>query len=170
MKNIVVPPSLIKKLPRKTAKFIVFVFTHLISSYSYAEEIEDKLYFMDDPRLEDYDNLPDQKTYTDLFFKYLGEALEKARPIIELPYNPYTGFLLSIFKKTVERNKASNILAVSFFHPDSEVQGRADEYSKFALDMKFETINSMIAYPYIKKIEIPIDEVITGDFLKNQMM
>jgi hypothetical protein len=124
---------------------------------------------MDNPSLDDPDNLPDQKTYTNLFFKYLGEALEQGKPIIELPYNPFTGFLLSFFKSNIEDKKAANIMVVSFFHTDHDVQTRGDEYGKIALEMKFQVINSMITYPFIKKIEIPIDEVVTGDFLKGLM-
>jgi hypothetical protein len=169
MENFIMPQYLKNQLPDITIKYIVFVFTHLTSSYSYDKETEDKVYYMDDPRLDDPDKLPDQKTYTALFFKYFGEALEKGKPVIELPYNPYMAFMLSHLKAELESHKAANILAVSFFHSDSEVQARGDKYGKIALEMKFQIINSMIAYPFIKKVEIPIDEVVTGDFLKDLM-
>jgi hypothetical protein len=124
---------------------------------------------MDDPRLDAPDNLPGQKTYAKLFFQYLGEALEKGKALIELPYNPFTAFMFSLVKDKVERNKATNILAVSFFHTDQDVETRAGEYGKAALEIKFQVIESMIQYPFIKKIEIPIDEVVTGDFMRDLM-
>jgi hypothetical protein len=124
---------------------------------------------MDDPRLDDPDHLPDQETYDKLFFQYLGEAVEKGKAIIELPYNPYMAFLLSGLTTDVEKRKITNILTVSFFHSDQDIESRSDTYREFALEMKFQAIDSMIRYPFIKKIEIPLDEVLTGDFFRELM-
>ncbi|MDR1249412.1 MAG: hypothetical protein LBK63_08940 [Treponema sp.] len=169
MNNFNVPSALKKELPKLTIAYIVFVFTHLTSSYSYAEDIEDKVYYMDDSRLDDPDDLPDQETYRKLFFQYLCEALEKGKAIIELPYNPYMAFLLSVFKTEIEKRKLTNILTVSFFHTDQDIESRADEYREAALEINFQAMASMIKYPFIKKIELPIDAVLTGDFLRDLM-
>jgi hypothetical protein len=169
MKNFILPSALKTKLPQLTIEYMVFVFTHLTSSYSFAKDIEDKVYYMDAPRLDDPDHLPDEATYRKLFFQYLEEAVEQGKAIIELPYNPYMAFLLSGFTTEVEKRKITNVLTVSFFHSDQDVQSRADIYREFALEMKFQAIASMIRYPFIKKIEIPLDEVLTGDFLRDLM-
>jgi hypothetical protein len=141
----------------------------MTSAFSYSEDLADKLYSMDDPRLEDPEAAADQKAYTRLFFEYLCRALENGKPLIELPYNPYLAWLLSLFIDHAGKEDGAKFLVVSFFHSDKDLQKRLGQNAGLAINMQLITLKAMLNDPLIKKIEIPIDAVITDAFMKGLM-
>jgi hypothetical protein len=68
------------------------------------------------------------------------------------------------------KNKdATQWLALSFFHTDEDITEWTENQKDIFINIKFTIIESMISYPFIKKIVIPIDAEITEQFIKDLM-
>ncbi|GHV75210.1 hypothetical protein AGMMS49942_00310 [Spirochaetia bacterium] len=147
---------------------VAFVFVHPVCVFTYAQELLPKIYLMDDPRLEDEAVLADQKSHVELFSEHLSEAFSKSKPFIVLPYHPLLAAWVSLLLPFID--KKVNIQALSFFHSDDDTKNYDPKYGAAALDAKFEVLRSMIDFPFIKKLEILPNTVITEDYLREQLV
>jgi hypothetical protein len=158
------PPDILKTLLPIKRTTITFIFKHPLNAFAYAEDLADKVHVLEAGVLDEPSDMGDRKKYARAFLDHLSAVFSKRKPVIELPYNPYIAFLVSIFRAKAGVN--TKVLVLSFFHEDEAVENRAMEYRGFALDLKFHLLKSMLDYPFIKKIEIPLDEAITQKYIK----
>jgi hypothetical protein len=134
---------------------LFIVFDNNVSTIRFEEEDPD-VYFLEDERLEDQERWTDSDYY-EWFLEDISEAGKQGKRIIFLRYNPMVAQCVPLFFKYFEKEQRIRWHALSFFHSDEDT-----EYADFnwtdSILAKFYDIDSMNQFPWIRKIEVPLDE------------
>jgi uncharacterized protein YkuJ len=110
---------------------------------------------------------PHYQWYEEIFDTLRAQEADKT--LIELPYNGLTSFILDErLKRGYFEKRGDRVLVVSFFHSDEDTKtlmygGDPQDL----LESKFSWIAAILqAKPFIKAVEIPMDFMLTKDYMR----
>jgi hypothetical protein len=109
-----------------------------------------------------------------LCYEKIYEAIDTHYSIILLNSTPLTLQVLKELREKPDKPNASDWLILSFFHDDEELKSNKVKVTDFEylnpqilIDDKNKDFNRLSDYPFIKRILIPHDFLITSYYLKS---
>jgi hypothetical protein len=130
-----------------------------VAFYRYSPALE--MYRMRDTRFNDFATYLDFHTFMQVFNENFEKALQSKMPIITMPYTPLMAKVLQVCLHKYYSGYLDYWLCVSFFHDDEDTKKISLAGGDDPLEYKLELLKELIEYPYIKKIEIPYDYLLT---------
>ena len=139
----------------------IVILKNLSSTFTFASDLEPDICNLVDlpfiiPREQE-----EQGKLAGVYFKHLMSAALSNFSIILMNYNYILGKTLEALREMPEKPNAADWLFLSFFHSDSELTEANKVAKADLLGIKFKEIESMLDFPFIKKIEIPYRYQIT---------
>jgi hypothetical protein len=140
----------------------VIIYEHPAASYAYSPALD--IYHLSDERLNKISSYIDLNTFMGIFNTNFEIALNSESPIITIPY---THLMAKVVQSCLEKYFASCLdewFQIAFFHNDRETRmlDTAKKAKKGeSLEYKLTLLKDMLDFPHIKRIEIPIDILLT---------
>jgi hypothetical protein len=141
------------------------IFDHPAACYRYSPALE--MYRVRDTRLSDIATCLNPLSFTTVFSENFEKALNSKEPVISMPYNPITAKVLEVCLHKYFGGFLDTWLCVSFFNDDKDTAKIALPNGDNPLEYKAEVIKGLLNYPYIKKIEVPYNYLLTYPSLYN---
>jgi hypothetical protein len=135
------------------------IFEHSAAFYRYSPALE--IYHMRDTRLDDFAIYLDLHTFVSVFNENFEKALQSGQPIITMPYTPLMAKVLQTCLHKYFSDCLDNWLCVSFFHDDEDTAVITLTSGENPLAYKITLLKDWLNYPFIKKIEIPCNFLLT---------
>ena len=157
-------------IPPKLNISKMFVFDTSVSLFYFDYHIEDDVYFIEDPRLKMDATFEDQKGMYDALNEHLNRFINSPQPITVLDYSTNTALCLQKMYEGFKQEGLGHFLFIVFIHSDEECKGLGFAKYEDAIWQKYEYINSFLLFPFINKIEIPIDLCIERDYINRLFM
>jgi hypothetical protein len=148
----------------------LFVFDTSVASFNFDYHIEDDVYDIDDPRLKMDATFKDQKGMYTALNEHINRFLNSPQPIAILDYAPNTAVALKELHEKFRQEGFGHLLFVTFIHPDEDCKYLGFAKYDDAVWQKYEFINSFLLFPFINKIEIPIDHCIEREYINRLFM
>jgi hypothetical protein len=141
------------------------ILDHSAACYRYSPALE--RFRMWDKRFDDLTILFDLHAFANVFSKKFDKALQSTQPIITMPYTPLMAKVLETCLHKYFSGFLDNWLCVSFFHDDNDTAKitLSDGYNP--LVYKAVLLKGLEPFPYIKKITIPYNFLVTYPSLYN---
>ena len=149
----------------------IIVFQHPTAYYQFSPFWDDYLYYIEDDRLNDPKESSNKGPFSKTCVTNLWKADKSDKSIFIIDYSTASALLIKIYIEKMHKNFPTKYLCLSFFHDDKTLSNIPTDFpdgttsKEFLLDLKFEIIQDMIKFPFIKKIEIPIGFEISGQYL-----
>jgi len=149
----------------------VIIFRHPLSFFDFSPFWNDYLYYIEDSRLNDPKEWADKESYAKIFTANFFKADKSDKSIFVIDYNPLVAALVKIYIEKVPFPKPNKFFCLSFFHDDKATSNMYAEMEdktinhEMPMDLKFQLIESMLNFPYIKKYEIPVGFTISPQYL-----
>jgi hypothetical protein len=143
----------------------MFVFDTSASSFYFDYHIEDDVYNIDDPRLKMAATFENQKGMYDALNEHLNRFINFPRPIAVMEYSPNTALCLQKMYESFRQEAVGHLLFITFIHSDDECKYLGFKKPEDAIWQKYEYINSFLLFPFINKIEIPVEHCIERDYI-----
>jgi hypothetical protein len=143
----------------------LIILDHSAALYRYSPALE--RYNMWDSRFDDFTTYLDLHGFVNIFNETFDKALRSGMPIITMPYTPAMAKVLHICLNKYFGNCLDNWLCVSFFHDDEDTAKIPTERCENPLGHKTTLLQGLCSFPYIKKITIPYNLLITYPSLYN---
>jgi hypothetical protein len=140
-------------------KGTLVILDHAIARYRYSPALE--MYRMRDTRFYNLVTYLSIHAFMSVFNENFEKALQSRRPIISMPYTPLMAKVLQTCLHKYFSNCLDNWLCVSFFHDDEDTAAIALTGGESPLDYKTMLLKDLLNYPFIKKIEIPRNLLLT---------
>jgi hypothetical protein len=141
----------------------VIIFEHPASVYAYAPNLD--IYRISDKRFFDMALYTNLKSFMAIFNANFENALQSGKAVFTLGYNH---LMAQVIKVCLEKYFGDCLFAwkiVSFFHDDADTAKIIYADGQNALNDKSVILLDMLNYPFIQKIEIPYNAVITTEYL-----
>jgi hypothetical protein len=135
------------------------ILDHSAAQYRYSPALE--MYQLWDARLDVFATYLDVHTFVSVFSENFEKALQSRRPIISMPYTPIMAKVLQTCLHKYFSDCLDNWLCVAFFHDDKDTASLTLATGDNPLDYKIMLLKDLLNYPYIKKIEIPRNLLLT---------
>jgi hypothetical protein len=135
------------------------ILDHSAALYRYSPALE--RYRMWDDRFDDFATYLDLYTFVGVFNENFEKALQSGMPIFTMPYSPLMAKVLQTCLHKYFSDCLDNWLCVSFFHDDDETVKVPFERCENPLEYKTAILKSLNDFPYIKRITIPHNLLIT---------
>jgi hypothetical protein len=135
------------------------ILDHSAALYRYSPALE--RYRMWDTRLVDFATCLDVHAFVSVFNENFEKALQSGQPIITMPYTPIMAKVLQTCLHKYFSDCLDNWLCVAFFHNDEDTASLILAGGDNPLDYKMTLLRDLLNYPYIKKIEIPCNLLLT---------
>jgi hypothetical protein len=135
------------------------IFEHPISLYRYSPALE--MYRIRDTRFDDFTTYLDLHAFITVFNENFEKALQSDKPVITMPYTPLMAKVLQTCLHKYFSGFLDNWLCVSFFHDDDDTAAITLAGGDSPLEYKIELLEQMLGFPFIKKIEIPRNLLLT---------
>jgi hypothetical protein len=135
------------------------ILEHPIALYRYSPALE--MYRLRDTRFYNFATYLNRQFFISVFNENFDKALQSKKPIITMPYTPIMAKVLEVCLDKYFSGFLDNWLCVSFFHNNDDTTNISLPYGESALKYKSELLHELAAYPYIKKIEIPYNLLLT---------
>ncbi|MDR2020907.1 MAG: hypothetical protein LBQ14_09100 [Treponema sp.] len=148
----------------------IFVFDTKASAFYFDYHIEDDVYTFEDPRLELEATIKDPKETFAALEEHINRFFNSPQPIAELDYAPNTAVALKEIHELVKREGLGHLLFAAFIHSDDDCRGLGFAKHEDAIWQKYEYINSFLLFPFINKIEVPLDLCIDRDYINRLFM
>jgi hypothetical protein len=143
----------------------LIIFEHPAAVYDFAPNVD--LYRINDTRLYDITLYANVKTFMKVFNENFEKALQSLKTVIAVGYNHVMAQTIQICINTYFSDCLDGWRSAAFFHDDVETQNITYEDGENALQEKCLIIEDMLNFPFIKKIEIPYNAIITMPFLNS---
>jgi hypothetical protein len=114
-----------------------------------------------DKRFDDFTTYLDPETFVSVFNENFDKALQSGRPVISMPYTPLMAKVLQTCLYKYFNACLNNWLCVSFFNDADDTALITLTGGDDSLAYKAILLKDMLNYPYIKKIEIPRNFLLT---------
>jgi hypothetical protein len=157
-------------IPSKPNINKMFVLDTNVSSYYFDYHIEDDVYTIDDPRLTMAATFKDHKGMYAALEEHINRFLNSPQPITVLDYAPNTAVALKLLHESFKQEGFGHLLFITFIHSDEECKYLGFAKYEDAIWQKYEYINSFLLFPFINKIEIPIEFCIERDYINRLFM
>ncbi|MDR1566331.1 MAG: hypothetical protein LBS48_03480 [Treponema sp.] len=148
----------------------MFVLDTTASSFYFDYDIEDDVYTVDDPRLTLAATFKDPKGMYAALNEHINRFLNSPQPITVLDYAPNTAVALKQLHESFIQEGFGSLLFITFIHSDEECKYLGFAKHEDAIWQKYEYINSFMLFPFINKIEIPVDFCIERDYINRLFM
>ncbi|MDR2184213.1 MAG: hypothetical protein LBO80_00885 [Treponema sp.] len=148
----------------------LFVFDTKVSAFYFDYHIEDDVYTMEDPRLKLEAAIEDPKETFAALEEHINRFFNSPQPIAVLDYAPNTAVALKQIHEVVKREEAGHLLFAVFIHADDNCRGLGFSKYEDAIWQKYEYINSFMLFPFINKIEVPLDFCVDRDYINRLFM
>lgn len=135
------------------------ILEHPAAMYRLSPALE--MYRMRDSRFNDFATCLDPKTFVPVFNVNFEKALQSGMPIITMPYTPIMAKVLQVCLHKYFGDSLETWLCVSFFNNDNDTAKITFANDESPLEYKAVLLDSLLTFPFIKKIEIPYDYLIT---------
>jgi hypothetical protein len=147
--------------PIETARFAgnLIIFEHPAAYYAYSPALD--IYHIRDARFNDFSTYLNHSGFMALFNECFQNALEADRGIITMPFTSLMAKVVNVCLDKYFFSCRENWLAISFFHSDNETLLLSGSGMENPLEYKHLMLDSMLDYPYIKKLEIPYNKLLT---------
>jgi hypothetical protein len=140
-------------------KGTLVILEHPAAMYRLSPALE--MYRMRDSRFNDFATYLSLQTFVPVFNENFEKALQSGMPIITMPYTPLMAKVLQACLDKYFSGSMDNWLCVSFFNNDNDTAKIILSGGESPLEYKAELLKELPDYPFIKKIEIPYDYLIT---------
>jgi hypothetical protein len=158
------------EIPPKPTINKLFVFDTNASLFYFDHDIEDDVYYIEAPRLKMDATFKDQNGMYDALNDHLNRFLNSPQPITVMDYSPNTAAALKELYERFEKEDFGRLLFITFIHSDEECKYLGFKKYEDAIWQKYEFINSFLLFPYINKIEVPVDHCIERDYINRLFM
>ena len=135
------------------------ILEHSTALYRLSPALE--MYRFRDTRFNDFSTYLDVKTFVPVFNENFEKAIQSGMPIITMPYTPHMAKVLQVCLQKYYSGFLDNWLCVSFFHDDEDTARLTFSNGESPLEYKKVLLTDLSGYPYIKKIKIPYNFLIT---------
>jgi hypothetical protein len=147
----------------------VFILWNPVCSFELDKDLDDGIVKVIDERLYHPDLFKDSEEANAVFSAIMYKLMEMENNVVLMEFNvPLAKGLAAAAKEFYERY-GSRWLCLSFFHSDEDTlklpKTGGDQYAD-VLDQKLDWVLAMTEVPFVKKVEIPLDAVITAEDLK----
>jgi hypothetical protein len=141
------------------------ILDHSAALYRYSPALE--RYRMWDSRFDDITTCFDLHAFVSVFNENFEKALQSAQPIITMPYTPLMAKVLETCLHKYYSGFLDNWLCTAFFHNDEDTAKIPLASGENPLEYKSVLLKTLDDFPYIKKITIPYNLLITYPSLYN---
>jgi hypothetical protein len=149
----------------------LFIVDNPVCSFEFGEDIEEGVYrfsYEGIYKLRDETNNYNSETASAEMTKEMDKLVASGRPIVFVQWD---WDMLKGFKHAAEdfyKHFASRWVFVSFFHNDVDTRKLPVSDPDFAdpIEEKADWLLDMTEFPFIKKVEIPLNAVLTLDYVK----
>jgi hypothetical protein len=156
--------------PSKPTINKLFVFDTSVSYFYFNYRIEDDVYTIEDPRLKMEATVKDQDGMYAALEEHINPFLNSPQPIAVLDYAPNTAVALKQLYDLFKKEEYGRLLFITFIHSDEDCKYLGFAKHEDAIWQKYEFLNSFQHFPFINKIEIPIDHCIEQDYINSLFM
>jgi hypothetical protein len=144
---------------------VLVILDHSAALYRYSPALE--RYRMWDSRFDDITPYFDLHAFVSVFKENFEKALQSAQPIITMPYTPLMAKVLEACLHKYYGGFLDNWLCAAFFHNDTDTAKITLASGENPLEYKTVLLKGLDSFPYIKKITIPYNLLITYPSLYN---
>jgi hypothetical protein len=148
----------------------MFILDTSVSSFYFDHDIEDDVYYIEDPRLKMETTVKDPRGMYDALNEHINRFINSPQPITVLDYAPDTAVALKQLYESFKQEGFGRLLFLTFIHSDDDCKYLGFKKYEDAIWQKYEYINSFLLFPFINKIEIPIEECIERDYINRLFM
>jgi hypothetical protein len=158
--------------PRKNTKpHYLFIVDHPVCSFEIDDEMKKNVYRFSPERiykLRENDNYSSE-TASPIFDEEMHKLIDDGRTTVLVKYDPD---FIKGYKHAADdydRLFASRWVFVTFFHGDDDTRKlpvNGPDYDG-PIDQKAEWLLDIAELPFLKKVEIPLDMVLTWDYIKD---
>ncbi|MDR3275756.1 MAG: hypothetical protein LBT11_00870 [Treponema sp.] len=165
--------------PEQTAPHYIFIVDNRVCSFEFDDAMEDAIFRLANKQNYRMELWKDMKAAERFFYDAVGEILESKRTTVLLGANPFLLKWLHTAGEGLAEERGCKWLFVSFFHSDEDTAQLEPALTltlepnpvltrtgETALDQKAGTLLAMAALPFVKKVEIPLDKIITEQYLQ----
>jgi hypothetical protein len=145
----------------------VVIFEHSASVYHYDPSLD--LYRIADDRLLDLTTYADLSIFIAIFNENFEKALQSRKTVFTVGYN---ALMARVIKICLEKYFSDTLIfwhSITFFHDDETTAKIPSPGGRNALADKIYLLEEMHNFPFIKKIEIPCNALITAYYLADLM-
>jgi hypothetical protein len=157
-------------IPSKPTINKLFVLDTTVSSFYFDYHIEDDVYTIDDPRLTMEATFKDQNGMYAALEEHINRFLNSPKPIAVLDYAPNTAATFKALHESFKQERVGRLLFITFIHSDEDCKYLSFAKHEDAVWQKYEYINSFLLFPFINKIEIPVEHCIERDYINRLFM
>ncbi|MDR2068413.1 MAG: hypothetical protein LBP71_00915 [Spirochaetaceae bacterium] len=148
----------------------MFVFDTKISCFYFDHDLDDEVYDIEDPRLKMEATVKDPQGMYDALNEHINRFLNSPPPITVLDYAPDTALALKQLHENFKQEGFGHLLFITFIHSDEDCKYLGFKKYEDAIWQKYDFMNSFLLFPFINKIEIPIDYCIERDYINRLFM
>jgi len=143
----------------------VFILWNPVCSFEFDRKTDDIITRVFDEKLYNPGKFKDSEEASARFNAVVWRLLEMRSNLVLMEFNIPLAMGLADAAKDIRRRWGSRWLALSFFHSDEDTlklsPPAAEDYPDI-LEQKIDWIMAMNEVPFVKKVEIPLDMVITA--------
>jgi hypothetical protein len=145
----------------KTAHFTgsLVIFEHPAVMYQYSPALS--IHHMNDARLNDLSTYLDLHLFISVFNEIFEKALQSTKSIITVPYTSLMAKTVDAFLAKYFSQILDNWMCFTFIHNDDDTKKIPLFNRESALEYKLQILDELPDFPYIKRIEIPYNFLLT---------
>jgi hypothetical protein len=143
----------------------LIILDHSAARYWYSPALE--RYRMWDDRFDDFSTCLDLSGFVGIFNEQFEKALQSGMPIYTTPFSPLMAKVLETCLQKYFGDCIDNWLCVSFFHDDDDTAKIPFEHCENPIEHRTAVLKGLSGFPFIKKITIPYNLLITYPSLYN---
>ncbi|MDR1962204.1 MAG: hypothetical protein LBQ50_00295 [Planctomycetaceae bacterium] len=146
----------------------IFLFQSPIGYFCYDDYLEDEIYEIEDPRLEEQNTVKEKlrEFYEALSF-HGTEFINNPKRVAVMEYSAALVQALEMLRKRCEQEDRGNIMFITFYHNDEESELL---WGTEPLKTKSAYLESFMQFPTLHRIEIKMHEYLTREYLNNLYM
>jgi hypothetical protein len=157
-------------IPSKSIINKMFILDTSVSSFYFDAHIEDDVYTIDEPHLKLEATVKDPRGLYPVLEKHMNHFLNSPQSIAVLDYAPNTAVALKQLHESIKQEGFGHLLFITFIHSDEDCKYLWFAKYEDAIWQKYEFINSFQLFPFINKVEIPIELCIERDYINRLFM
>lgn len=157
--------------PRKREKpDYVFILWNPVCSFEFDNQVDDGIVKVFDERLYNPSKFKNSEEASAVFTAVMNRLMEMKNNTVLMEFNVPLANGLAMAAEEFNKRWGSRWLCLSFFHSDEDTlklpKTGGDCYAD-VLEQKLDWIMAMNEVPFVKKVEIPLDAVITAKHLRD---
>jgi hypothetical protein len=160
--------AIMTTLPTKPIINKMFILDTSVCSFYVAHQIEDEVYDIIDPRLIMDATIKDHGGMYAALEKHINYFLNSPYSIAVMEYTPNAAVALQQLHEAIKKEALGHLLFITFIHSDADCKYLGFAKHEDAVWQKYDYINSFQQFPFINKVEIPIDLCVELDYI-NQL-